>query len=196
MCVSAFQIIPNIIHFQQKRFRGKINIQRPRKPHYFRGVINKFMMPFYPSPNKDKKLEELCHKAVNAANREKLQTEKETTSNPYERIIARGVRDWFDKSKLVAICHRNSMTQEDIFELRVALKKGNMDYRQYSKTIMKLALNDSPYTATLPLYNARFGIVYGLDTNVTDFQKIMKKFPQVIFLGKNNLSRSIKIRKQ
>lgn len=150
------------------------------------------MIPFYPSPNKDKKLEELCYKAVNAVERKKL----EKTCNPYQRIIARDVRDWFDKSKLIAICHQNSMTQEDIFELRVALKKGNMNYKQYSKMIMKLALKGSPYTATLPLYNSKFGIVYGVDTNVTDFQKIIKKFPQVIFLSKNNLSRSIKIRKQ
>jgi len=150
------------------------------------------MTPFYASPNKDKTLEELCHKAINDAKKEELGE----TSNPYQRIIARDVRNWFDKSKLIAICHRNSMTQEDIFDLRVALKKVNMDYKQYSQTIIKLALSDSPYTATLPLYKAPFGIIFGFDTNVTDFQKIVKKFPQVIFLGKNNLSRSIKIRKQ
>lgn len=192
MFVLAFQIIPNIILYQQKRSRGKINIQRPRKPHYLRGVVNQFMMPFYPSLNKDKQLEELCHKAINATRRKELQE----TSNPYQRIIARDVRNWFDKSKLIAICHRNSMTQEDIFELRVALMKANMDYKQYSRTIIKLALSGSPYTATLPLYNAPFGIVFGLDTNVTDFQKIVKKFPQIILLGKNNLSINIKIRKQ
>lgn len=192
MYVSALQIIPNIILYQQKRFRGKINIQHPRKPHYLRGVVNTFMTPFYASPNKDKTLEELCHNAINAAKKEELGE----TSNPYQRIIARDVRNWFDKSKLIAICHRNSMTQEDIFDLRVALKKANMDYKQYSQTIIKLALSDSPYTATLPLYKAPFGIIFGFDTNVTDFQKIVKKFPQVIFLGKNNLSRSIKIRKQ
>lgn len=147
------------------------------------------MMPFYLSPNKDKELEELCHKAINATKRKELGE----VANPYQRIIAREVRNWFDNSKLVAICHQNSMTMEEVFELRVSLKKANMYYKQYSKKIMKLALNNSPYTATLPLYKTSHGVVFGSDTNVTDFQKIVKKFPQVILLGKNNLSRNIYI---
>lgn len=144
-----------------------------------RGVVNTFMTPFYPSKNKGKPLEELCHKAINAAKKKDLKE----ISNPYQRIIARDVRDWFDKSKLIAICHRNSMTQDEIFDFRVELKKVNMEYKQYSLMIMKLALSDSPYTATLPLYKATFCIIFGCDTNVTGFQKIVKKFPQIIFLA-------------
>lgn len=194
-CVSAFQIIPNIILYQQKRFRGKINIQKPRKPHYYRGLVNEFLMPFYPSSKENKELDELCFKAKNAAKRKEKGEEQ---SHPYQRIIAREVRNWFDSSKLVAIFHQNSMKSEDVFELRVALKKANMVYKQYNKKVMKLALSDSSYTATLRLYKTSFGIVFGTDTNVTDLQKIVKKFPQVILLSKNlstNFSRRIKIRK-
>lgn len=104
--------------------------------------------------------------------------------NPYQIIIAREVRNWFDNSKMVAICHQNSLTQEDQFDLAVPLKRANMYYKRYSKSIMKLALADSPYEATMPLYSSHFSIVFGSDVNVAAFEKIVKKFPQVILLGK------------
>ncbi|XP_018051194.1 PREDICTED: partitioning defective 3 homolog [Atta colombica] len=174
---TTFQIIPNTILYQQKRFRSKINIQRPRKPHYFRALVNEFLTPFYPSKNENKKLEELCYKART------LKEEKEMKYNPYERIIAREIRNWFDNSKMIAICHQNSMTAEDAFELAVPLKKLNMYYKRYNNKIMKLALTDSPYTATMPLYSSQFCIVFGSDINVAGFEKIIKKFPQVILLA-------------
>lgn len=179
MCVSAFQITPNTILYQQKRFRGKINIQKPREPHYLRALVNEFLTPFYSFPNKGKKLEELCRKAIQA-------TEKKDREeyNPYQRIIAREVRNWFDNSKMVAICHQNSMTAEVEFELAVPLRRENMYFKRYSNKIMKLALTDSPYAATMPLYSSKFSIVFGSDTNVAAFEKIIKKFPQVILLGK------------
>lgn len=178
-CVSAFQITPSTILYQQKRFRGKINIQKPRAPHYLRALVNEFLTPFYPSPNEDKKLEELCNKAIKAA---KMKEKEEY--NPYQRIIAREVRNWFDNSKMVAICHMNSMKSEDQFELAVSLKRANMYFKCYSDKIMKLALTDSPYTATMPLYSSRFSIVFSPDMNVAALEKIIKKFPQIILLGK------------
>ncbi|XP_011063317.1 PREDICTED: 39S ribosomal protein L10, mitochondrial [Acromyrmex echinatior] len=174
---KAFQITPNTILYQQKRFRSKINIQKPKKPHYFRALVNEFLTPFYPIKNETKKLEELCYNARTAKKKEEIEY------NPYQRIIAREVRNWFDNSKMIAICHQNSMTSEDAFELAVPLKKLNMYYKRYSNTIMKLALTDSPYTATMPLYSSQFCIVFGSDTNVAGFEKIIKKFPQVILLA-------------
>ncbi|KAG5306302.1 PAR3L protein, partial [Acromyrmex insinuator] len=174
---TTFQITPNTILYQQKRFRSKINIQKPKKPHYFRALVNEFLTPFYPIKNETKKLEELCYNARTAKKKEEIEY------NPYQRIIAREVRNWFDNSKMIAICHQNSMTSEDAFELAVPLKKLNMYYKRYSNTIMKLALTDSPYTATMPLYSSQFCIVFGSDTNVAGFEKIIKKFPQVILLA-------------
>jgi len=177
--VLAFQITPNTILYQQKRFRGKINIQRPRPTHFLRAMVNQFLTPYYPSPHQDKKLEELCYKAKKATNKY-----EENKYNPYQRIIAREVRNWFDNSKMIAICHQNSMSGEERFEFEVPLRKVNMYYKRYSKKIMKLALEDSPYAATLPLYSTHFSIVFGHDVNVAAFEKINRKFPQVILLGK------------
>lgn len=122
-------------------------------------------------------MEELCNKAEKTAKKE------EEKYNPYQRIIAREVRNWFDNSKMVAICHQNSMASEDQFELAVPLKRANMYFKRYSSKIMRLALTDSPYAATMPLYSSQFCIVFGSDINVVAFEKIVKKFPQVILLG-------------
>lgn len=179
MYVSAFQITSNTILYQQKRFRGKINIQKPRAPHFLRALVNEFLTPFYPHPNQGKKLEELCHKVTRSNERT-----KEVKYNPYEKIIAREVRNWFDNSKMVAICHQNSITSGEEFELKVSLKRANMYFKRYNYKIMKLALEDTPYTATMSLYTSSFSIVFGIDANVAAFEKINKKFPQVIVLGK------------
>ncbi|XP_011872105.1 PREDICTED: 39S ribosomal protein L10, mitochondrial [Vollenhovia emeryi] len=176
---KAFQITPNAILYQQKRFRGKINIQKPRAPHYYRGLVNAFLRPFYPPRNEGKRLEELCKNVATVARKKK----REEEYNPYQRIIAREVRNWFDNSKMVAICHENPMSEEVKFELKVPLKRANMYYKQYSNKIMRLALADSPYVATMPLFASRFSIVFGSDINVAAFEKITKKFPQVILLA-------------
>lgn len=110
--------------------------------------------------------------------------EKKEEFNPYQRIIAREVRNWFDESKMVAICHQNPISAEEKFEFQVPLRKANMYYKQYSKKIMKLALADSPYAASLPLYSSSFALVFSPEINVNAFEKIAKKFPNVILLGK------------
>ncbi|XP_014480220.1 PREDICTED: 39S ribosomal protein L10, mitochondrial [Dinoponera quadriceps] len=172
---KGFQIVPNTILYQQKRFRSKINIQKPRKPHYLRGLVNTFLTPYYENKNADKSLVELCNKL------NKL--EKKVEYNPYERIIAREVRNWFEESKMVAICHMNSMKAEEKFEMDVPLRKANIYTKRYNKKIMLLALEDSPYAATLPLYETSFIIMFSPDLNVAPFEKIIKKFPSIILLA-------------
>lgn len=177
MSVSVFQMTPNTILYQQRRFRGKINIQKPREPHYLRSLVNEFLTPFYENPNQGMKLEQVCKKA---AKKNKRMEEY----HPYERIIAREVRNWFDNSKMIAICHQNPMSSEERFELEVPLRRANMYLKQYSRKIMKLALEDSPYAATLPLFSVKFFVMFSPDINVVALEKIVKKFPQVILLGK------------
>lgn len=140
--------------------------------------MNVFLTPFYKRKNEDKPLEELCFKA------NKVDTTQEY--NPYERIIARDVRNWFDTSKMIAICHQNSITGEERFELEVPLRKANMYSKRYGKKIMKLALEDLPYAASLPLYSSHFTLVFSPEINVAAFEKIIKKSPSVILLGKQS----------
>lgn len=176
--VSAFQITSNTILYQQKRFRGKINIQKPRKPHFLRARVVEFLTPFYLNPNFGKKPEELCPKTT------KNQIKKPVEYNPYEKIIARDIRNWFDTSKMIAICHQNSFSSEQEFVFKVKLKRANMYLKRYGIRLMKLALEDSPYVATMPLYKSSFSIIFSLDTDTAALEKILKKHQHTILLSK------------
>ncbi|EFN85569.1 39S ribosomal protein L10, mitochondrial [Harpegnathos saltator] len=72
---------------------------------------------------------------------------------------------------------------DDMFEFKVLLKKANMYLKRYSSKIMKLALEDSPYAASLPLYSSSFTLVFSPDMNVAAFEKISKKCPSVVLLA-------------
>lgn len=173
---KAFQIsLPNQILLQQKRFRGKINIQKPRKPHYTRGVFDKFLTPFYKNKNKDKTLLELCTKPQEATRVKEL--------TPYHDIIAREVRNWFDNSKMIAFLHKNAHSMEDQLDLAIPLRKKNMYLKSYSAEIMNLALKDSPYSAVKMLYSMPFYVVFCPENNVADLVKILKTSPFVILMA-------------
>lgn len=171
-----FQIsISNQLFLQQKRFRGKINIQKPRPPHYTKALFQEFLSPFYENPKKDKTLLDLC--TVNNRN-------KKDKYNPYHHVLAREVLNWFDNSNMIAFLHKNSITQEETFELAVPLKRKNMYLKTYGSTILELALNDTTYKAVGLLCQAPYFLIFSPEKNVTDLLKIIKKFPQVSLIGK------------
>ncbi|XP_043682492.1 uncharacterized protein LOC122635871 isoform X2 [Vespula pensylvanica] len=172
---NMFQIsIPNQLFLQQKRFRGKINIQKPRAPHYTRALFQEFVSPFYENPKKDKTLLDLCTKTKRNTN-EKY--------NPYHHVLAREVLNWFDNSKMIAFLHKNSMTQEEAFELAVPLRRKNMYLKSYGSTILELALKDTTYKALDLLYQSPYFIIFSPEKNVIDLEKILKKFSQVILIA-------------
>lgn len=165
---------------QPKRFRGKINIQKPRAPHYERAKILKFIEPVYFSEKLSKSPEELCRKPVE-------QLKKEKIANPLQQIIARDVLNWFKKSKLIALFHANPSNAEDKFNFAVALKKINMRYKICGRQTLSLALQNTPYEAVLEMYTSHNVIVFGQDENVTKLLKVVRKTPEVVLLGTSSL---------
>lgn len=161
---------------QFKRFRGKINIQRPRAPHYERALFNAVTNPVYKQP----KLTEQCavrHEAPAASRRTDA-----VVQNPYERIIAREVTNWFAHSKLVAVFHINSISEDDMFKARVQFFKQNMHLKSYSKGIMKLALADSQYANLMPLFDAKYCVVFSPEQKLSQLLRISKRIPQMVLL--------------
>ena len=161
--------LPGLI---SKRFRGKINIQRPRAPHYERARVLAVTQPIYkPKPVNEKCVKDL---EVSAAKPE----------NPYERIIAREVVNWFEHSQFVGIFHVNSVSQEELFKMRVELHKKNISLKSYGPKIMKMALTNTKYENTLPLFEASYCILFAPEAkNVKDVLRITKKVPQLILLA-------------
>lgn len=163
---------------QLKRFRGKINIQRPREPHYARALFNAVTKPFIPEPTAYEK----CYNNQLPAPTATL-AKKPKVHNPYELIIAKDIVNWFNSSKMIVVFHINSINSDDIFKAKVAFHKENMHLKAYGKPLMKMALYDSRYKEMLPLFYANNCIVFSPEQNVNKLLKISKKIPQLILLA-------------
>lgn len=161
---------------QFQRFRGKINIQRPRKPHYDRALFNAVTRPEYVQPT----VTELCS-TKHATNTNNVGHVRE--KNPYEKIIAKEVVNWFTNSQMVAIFHVNAISADDMFNVRVQLFKQNMHLKVYSKHIMSEALLGTKFESVLPLFNSSNGIVFSPEPNLHKLLKTVKKIPQMMLLA-------------
>lgn len=159
---------------QFKRFRGKINIQRPQLPHYDRALFNAVTKPIIPLPT----VTQICYE-----NRLQGKAAKETVDHPYERIIAKEVYNWLNYSKLVGIFHINSITAEELFKVRVAFHNKNMHYKSYGKSIIKKAVVNTKYEAMLPLFESKNAVVFSADPQAAQMLKIIKKVPQIILMA-------------
>lgn len=164
-----------ILHL--KRFRGKINIQRPRQPHYDRALFNAVTQPLIP----EQTVYEKCYK--NELTPTATISRKPKVHNPYELIIAKDIENWFNKSKMIAVFHMNSINSDDIFKARVAFHKENMQLKSYGKPLMQMALYNSRYKEMLPLFSTKNCIIFSQEQNVDKLLKISKKIPQLILLA-------------
>lgn len=176
---TAFLQTENVL-VQCKRFRGKINIQRPRPPFYTRKLFNAVTKPIYPYKTAiDKCIEK----------RETFKASKELsleeTLHPYQKILAKELADTFNTAKMVLLCQKNSMDAFDFFNFRVALHKKNISTKVPSRKLIRAAIKDTKYNVMLPLLmqTAHNCILFGNEWNVDDVLKIMKKTPKMILLG-------------
>lgn len=160
----------------EKCFRGKINIQRPRPPHYDRALFNAVTEPIVPQPT----ITQECYQ-------KRLEKQFVGASvkqiNPYEVIIAKEVINWLQHSKLVAIFHINSINSDDIFKVKVAFHKENMHLKSYGMTIMEKAMIGNQYEPLLPLFSSKNCIVFSEEAKIGQLLKIVKKTPQLILLA-------------
>lgn len=173
---KACLLPPRQLIVQQKRFRGKINIQKPRAPHYERAKVMKFVEPFYFSEKRGKPLEELCGKVRQGWERKKI-------VNPLQQIIAREALNWFNNSRMIAFFHMNPFPTEERFNFAVALKKHNMHSKFYGKNTISMAVQDTPYQAVLTLFSSQNLIVFGQDAKVQALLKIIRKRPELVLMA-------------
>lgn len=154
---------------QFQRFRAKINIQRPRQPHYERARVIAVTTPRYPEPPKTTNCFEKKSRTVQ--------------ENPYNDIIAREVYNWLNNSKMVGIFHINSIKSDDYFDARVLLHKQNMQLKQYGQKIIRKAVEGNRFEAILPLFDAQTCLVFSPEPRVSQLLKITRKIPQMLLLA-------------
>ncbi|KAK0092918.1 hypothetical protein PV326_000325 [Microctonus aethiopoides] len=177
---SAFRLVPRQLVLEQKRYRGKINVTKPRKPHYIRGVFNEFTTPFYAPTREPKPLWELCDNVnpkipvVKSCNKE---------PNQYEMIIARECLNWFKTSRMVAFLHENSIKAEDRRDVEVDLRYGNMYLKWFGPVIFRTALTGTIYEAAMPLLCSKGALVFSPEPNIKELRKILRTAPQFVLMA-------------
>ncbi|XP_034100109.1 39S ribosomal protein L10, mitochondrial [Drosophila albomicans] len=155
------------------RYRGKINIQRPKEPHYERARVIAVTQPKYPEPPKAI----TCFQS--RAQRTGTQLE-----NPYNAIVAREVLNWLNHSRLAAVFHLNSINADEIFRVRVQLHKQNMHLKSYGRKIIGQAVTGTAYEAILPLFHSNHCIVFSPNPQqIGALLRITRKVPQMVLLG-------------
>ena len=158
-----------------KRFRGKINVQKPRKPHFERQLLLDISQPFYGPPKKSLPEIVLCDTRKGLKNYER--------DNPFERILARECLNWFNTSKMVVFLHLNSISMEDKTPIFAALKKKDMHLRAYGKKIVSMATKGTRYEVVNNLFTSHQNVIFGQPENAAKMFKILKKAPQLVIMG-------------
>lgn len=164
--------------FQPKRFRGKINIQKPQKPHFERQKFLEVATPYFINPNKNIPDVETCNKDLKYWKEKNMHIE-----NPYQKIIAKELYDQLDGSKLVGFYHKNPMAADVHFQAFAAFKKAGMLFKNYGKKTMEMAVKGSRFETILEFYCSSNMIVFSKEGDVKKLLKINKKFPQIVLLG-------------
>ncbi|KAG5892976.1 hypothetical protein JTB14_015020 [Gonioctena quinquepunctata] len=161
---------------QCKRFRGKINVQRPKPPHFVKATYLALTKPWFIKPNKDKKPIELCKGPD-----EQLFNKDE--ENPFQRFLAQELYRWFTTSRLVIFYHHNSMNSDDEFKAFVMFKKHKMHFKKYGKKTLEMAVKGTPYDTLLNFYVSQNMTVFSPEPDIRKVLSITKKFPQLVLLA-------------
>lgn len=167
--LDLFQWRSQLPLLQFQRFRGKINIQRPKQPHYDRALVMAVTTPQYPKQPKNYN----CFEEKN----------REIVENPYNDIVAREALNWLNHSRMIAIFHLNSIKSDDLFQIQVKLHKKNMQLKLYGRKIMIKALEGTCYEALLPLFDSEYCLILSPEQNVAQLLKIVRKVQQMILLA-------------
>lgn len=103
--------------------------------------------------------------------------------NPYEIILAREVKNWFENSQLVAVLHINPISGENFFDARVEFHKNGMQLKKYGSGILNRAIINTKFEALAMLNGGSThctGFIFSPDhKKVSQIMKILKKFPQM-----------------
>lgn len=163
---------------QSKRFLGKINIQRPRPPHYKRALFEAVTAPIYP---KTRVIDDCREGKL----KRKMEKEKEMVkeTHPYHEILAKEIRGFFDDHSMVLVCHKNSIDAYNFFNFKVAMHKIDIKTKAYGRKLIRLAIENTRYQNLLPLFETDHCILFAPEPRIEEVLKILKKNPKIVLLA-------------
>ncbi|XP_066139261.1 large ribosomal subunit protein uL10m-like [Euwallacea fornicatus] len=165
---------PYIPLLQFKRFRGKINIQKPRPAHFEKAKFLALTKPIIQI--RSKKVLQLCTKTEPS---HKTQTEE----NIYQDLLAKELRQRFENSKLIAFCHLNPMLKDQTFNAFVAFYKEKMHFERYGKETVRLAVIGTPFETVIKLFMSQTTMIFSPEPQLKTLLRILRKFPELVLMA-------------
>lgn len=165
-------------------YGSKINIQRPRPPHYLRALMIATTKPVYPKVT----AVDRCQQTQEQKKQQQLQAlaaEKDPSLlHPHHRVLKNEAYKLFDESNMVLICQKNSMSSDEFFKFRVACFYKNIKVETFGRVIVQSAIQHTRFEAMLPVITSSRNscLLFSKEWNVDDALKITKKMPKIVLL--------------
>ncbi|KAM6238457.1 large ribosomal subunit protein uL10m [Porphyrio hochstetteri] len=109
--------------------------------------------------------------------------EKHEEENGYARLLRRQVEEVLRDSRMVAVCHYNSMPDEELVLMRQYLRKHSIEVKFVLNEIIRPVLSESKYKNLLPLFVARNILLVSREAKAKEMLRVLKGVPQVNLLG-------------
>lgn len=161
---------------QAKRFRAKVNLKRPKQVHFERAVVLEVTKPYFAVKKKHLKPTELCAKLEPPRLRDE--------DNPYQNLLAKELLKKITQSRLIGLYHLNPMPYDDHFRTFVSFKKEKMDFENYGKKTLEMAVKDTPYEVLIDFYVSHNMFVFCEEPKIKEMLKVARKCHQIVLLGK------------
>ncbi|XP_014278958.1 large ribosomal subunit protein uL10m [Halyomorpha halys] len=165
-----------IPRFESVRFR-RVNVQRPRPPHYLRAKYEALVKPIY------KEDTSYLPPTVKCMKNQELEKNTIDIINPLERIIAKELYQKLESSKFVGFLHVNPICGEDEFQARVLLFRERVSIDKFSKKVVDKAVRGTIYESILPLFITHTAIIFSEELHVDKILKVLRKIPQYVLMA-------------
>ncbi|NXI29558.1 RM10 protein, partial [Sterrhoptilus dennistouni] len=101
----------------------------------------------------------------------------------YTRVLRRQAEQTLRDSRMVAVCHYNSMAEEDVATLGHYLRRHNIHLKFVLNEVIRPVLAQSKYRNLLPLFVSRNVLLVSPEAPAREMLRVLKGVPQVTLLG-------------
>ncbi|XP_037069172.1 39S ribosomal protein L10, mitochondrial-like [Pollicipes pollicipes] len=158
------------------RHKARINIQRPKLPHWEKARFQRLTVPQLPQTADLLSEDAGCYHAV--------ERRPEREENPLEVILGKMVRETCEKSELIVFFHRNSISMSEVHKMWQMLKRAGFIYHKlFSNTIAAHAFGSTPLAPVLQLCRSHTSLVTCPEPRVAQLLRLRKKLPQLVMIG-------------
>ncbi|NXO79738.1 RM10 protein, partial [Sitta europaea] len=99
------------------------------------------------------------------------------------RVLRRQVQEVLRGSRMVAVCHYNSMAEEDVATLRHFLRRHNIHLKFVLNEIVRPVLAQSKFRNLLPLFVCQNVLLVSPEAPAREMLRVLRGVPQVTLLG-------------